>query len=92
MAIPALATVKTWAPFKIDALGLITLLGADTTRKILGQLVYSPWEYFPLLAGHIVAYNSSQKQSLASQSTALSIVSWQRTSTPASPDGYYLKI
>jgi hypothetical protein len=58
MTIPALAAVKIWAPFKIDALGLITLLGTDAIRKILGQLVNSPWEYFPLLAGHIVADNS----------------------------------
>ena len=58
MTVPALTTVKAWSPFKIDALGLITLLGADAIRKTLGQLVYSPWEYFPLLAGHIFADDS----------------------------------
>ncbi|KAF2829677.1 hypothetical protein CC86DRAFT_403023 [Ophiobolus disseminans] len=58
MAIPALVPIKSWSPFKINALGLITLLGADSIRKTLGQLVHSPWEYFPLLAGHIFADNS----------------------------------
>jgi hypothetical protein len=53
-----LTSLKNWSPFKIDALGLITLLGADVIRKALGRLVYSPFEYFPLLAGHIFADNS----------------------------------
>jgi hypothetical protein len=53
-----LTSLKSWSPFKIDALGLITLLGADAIRKTLGRLVYSPFEYFPLLAGHIFADNS----------------------------------
>ncbi|KAJ4369183.1 hypothetical protein N0V83_006267 [Neocucurbitaria cava] len=55
---PPLASVKSWSPFKIDALGIVTLLGADAVRKSLGRLTYSPFEYFPLLAGHIFADNS----------------------------------
>ena len=50
--------IKNWSPFKIDALGIVTLLGADAVRKSLGRLVYSPFEYLPLLAGHIFADNS----------------------------------
>lgn len=58
MSDPVLASTKTWSPFKIDALGLITLLGAGAMRKSLGQLVFTPWEYFALLAGYIFADNS----------------------------------
>ncbi|KAH3945329.1 hypothetical protein HBI56_073280 [Parastagonospora nodorum] len=58
MTILSLIPVKVWSPFKIDALGLITLLGAEAMRKSLGQLVYTPWEHFPLLAGYIFADNS----------------------------------
>ena len=58
MAILDLAAAKAWSALKIDALGLIMLLGADAMRKTLGQLKYSPWEYFPLLAGHVFADNS----------------------------------
>ncbi|KAF2655682.1 hypothetical protein K491DRAFT_598372 [Lophiostoma macrostomum CBS 122681] len=50
--------IKDWQPFKIDALGLVTLLGTDAVRKCLGRLVYSPFENFPLLAGHIFAGNT----------------------------------
>lgn len=55
---PLITSLKTWSPFKIDALGIVTLLGADAVRKALGRLVHSPFEYFPLLAGHIFADNS----------------------------------
>ncbi|CAO2651277.1 Nn.00g095740.m01.CDS01 [Neocucurbitaria sp. VM-36] len=55
---PLFPNVKTWSPFKIDALSIVTLLGADAIRKTLGRLEYSPFEYFPLLAGHIFADNS----------------------------------
>lgn len=58
MTIPTLIPVKVWSPFKIDALGLITLLGAEAMRKSLSQLVYTPWEHFLLLAGYIFVDNS----------------------------------
>jgi hypothetical protein len=45
-----------WQPFKIDALGLITLLGAQEIDHAIGRLVPSRWlEYMPLLAGHVIA-------------------------------------
>jgi hypothetical protein len=53
-----LTSLKLWSPFKIDALGIVTLLGADAIRKSIGRLVYSQFEYFLLLAGHIFADNS----------------------------------
>lgn len=54
-----LSGVKSWEPFKIDALGIVTLLGADVLRKTTGRLVASPYaEYLPHLASHIFADNS----------------------------------
>ncbi|KAI4949128.1 hypothetical protein J4E91_005592 [Alternaria rosae] len=53
--------IKNWSPFKIDALGMVMLLGADAIRKPIGRLVYSPFEYLPLLPGHIFADNSSRR-------------------------------
>ncbi|KAH6870693.1 hypothetical protein BKA58DRAFT_181568 [Alternaria rosae] len=50
--------IKNWSPFKIDALGMVMLLGADAIRKSTDRLVYSPLEYLPFLAGHIFADNS----------------------------------
>ena len=50
--------IKNWSPLKIDALGIVTLLGADAVRNSLGRLVYSPFEHLPLLAGHIFVDNS----------------------------------
>lgn len=57
-SMPPLTSIKSWSPFKIDALGIVTLLGADAVRKSLGRLTYSLFEYFPLLAGHIFVDNS----------------------------------
>lgn len=46
----------SWAPFKIDALGLVTLLGADEVNSSVGRLAPSYWlEYMPLLASFIFA-------------------------------------
>jgi hypothetical protein len=51
--------LETWAPFKIDVLGIVTLLGADSLRRAVARLVFSPSaEYLPLLAAHIIADNS----------------------------------
>ncbi|KAL5334165.1 hypothetical protein BJX70DRAFT_378999 [Aspergillus crustosus] len=45
-----------WQPFKIDALGLVTLLGAQDVDNAIGRLVPSQWlEYMPLLAGYVIA-------------------------------------
>ncbi|GAB1309867.1 hypothetical protein MFIFM68171_00077 [Madurella fahalii] len=48
-----------WAPIKIDALGLVTLLGAEEINKKLGQLCVSRiTEFLPLVGSHVVADNS----------------------------------
>ncbi|KAL4947952.1 hypothetical protein BDW69DRAFT_189715 [Aspergillus filifer] len=48
--------LSTWAPFKIDALGLLTLLGANEVDISVGRLAPSYWlEYMPLLAGFVFA-------------------------------------
>ncbi|KAL2808787.1 hypothetical protein BJX63DRAFT_19998 [Aspergillus granulosus] len=48
--------LATWAPFAIDALGLITLLGAEEVNAAVGRLAPSLWlEYMPLLAGFVFA-------------------------------------
>jgi hypothetical protein len=51
-----LQTLSSWAPFHIDALGLVTPLGADEINVSVGHLAPSRWlEYMPLLAGFVVA-------------------------------------
>lgn len=49
-------TLNDWAPFKIDALGLVTLLGAEEVNSAVGRLVSSAYlEYLPLLGAFIIA-------------------------------------
>ncbi|KAI0859816.1 hypothetical protein F4860DRAFT_515548 [Xylaria cubensis] len=51
--------VKDWAPFKLDALGIITLLGTESLRQSISRLVLNRFvEYLPLLAPHIIADNT----------------------------------
>ena len=48
-----------WSPFKIDALGLVTLLGAEEVNASVGRLVRSTFfEYFPLLGAFVISGNS----------------------------------
>lgn len=48
--------LSEWAPFEIDALGLLTLLGANEVDISVGRLAPSYWlEYMPLLAGFVFA-------------------------------------
>jgi len=48
--------LKTWAPFKIDALGLVTLLGAEEVDDAIGRLAQSTYlEYMPLLGAFVIA-------------------------------------
>lgn len=48
-----------WAPFKIDALGLVTLLGADELNRAIGRLSKSQMtEYLPLVGGFVIASDS----------------------------------
>lgn len=53
-----LSSVRKWSPFRIDALGLVTILGAEEVDKAVGRLIENPWvEYLPLLAAFVVAGN-----------------------------------
>lgn len=55
--------LSSWAPFHIDALGIITLLGADEVDAWLGRLALSKWlEYMPLLGGYVFATDQFRKQ------------------------------
>ena len=54
-----LHAIRLWEPIRLDALGLVTLLGAASLRQALGRLVCSGVaEHLPLLAAQIVADNS----------------------------------
>ena len=51
-----LAHLRDWKPFQIDALGLVTLLGADEVNQSVGTLQHRRYtEYLPLLAAFVVA-------------------------------------
>lgn len=51
-----LAHIKEWKPFQIDALGLVTLLGADEVNQSVGTLQHRRYtEYLPLLAAFVIA-------------------------------------
>lgn len=53
---PLLSFLRTWSPFHIDALGLVTLLGSEEVDTTLGQLCENPLTaYLPLLGGHMIA-------------------------------------
>lgn len=55
---PALEA-KDWAPFKLDALGIVTLLGTESLRQSISRLVHNGFaEYLPLLAPQIIADNT----------------------------------
>ena len=61
----SLDSISTWSPFRIDALGLVTLFGAEETSRSLGRLTTS-WitEWVPLLSAYTVANNQiTQPQS-----------------------------
>ncbi len=50
--------VHNWSPFKIDALGLVTLLGAEEVNGAVGRLVRSAYlEYLPILGAFVIAGN-----------------------------------
>ena len=51
-----LKKIYKWAPFRIDALGIVTLLGSEEVDKSIGRLIENPWvEYLPLLGAFVVA-------------------------------------
>lgn len=51
-----LFTLKEWAPFQLDALGLVTIFGANEMQMAVGNLVHS-WasEWLPVLGSYAVA-------------------------------------
>lgn len=54
-----LSFLASWAPFKIDALGLITILGTTELDLTVGSLVRNRLtEYLPLLAAFLIAGNN----------------------------------
>lgn len=53
--------LHNWSPFQIDALGLVTLLGAEEVNSAVGRLVASSYlEYLPLLGAFVIAGNRFQ--------------------------------
>ena len=51
-----LHSLLSWAPFRIDALGLITMIGSEQVDSAIGRLVFSRvTEYLPLLGAFIFA-------------------------------------
>lgn len=53
---------KSWAPFRIDALGIVTILGADQTDLVVGRLARTGFTgLLPLLGAFRVADNSIVK-------------------------------
>ena len=57
-----LAHLKHWAPFHIDALGIVTILGADQMDLVLGRLAKAGFSgLLPLLGAYKIADNSIVK-------------------------------
>jgi len=55
---PLLHTAKDWAPFRLDALGLVTLLGAEEVNAAIGALEHSLFtECLPLFGTYMIAGN-----------------------------------
>lgn len=53
---PLLGYLRSFQPFKLDALGIVTLLGAEQVNNHVGKLVRSRWlEYMPLLGAYVIA-------------------------------------
>ena len=51
-----LENISKWAPFRIDALGIVTMLGSEEVDRSIGRLIENPWvEYLPLLGAFVVA-------------------------------------
>ena len=56
-------TIGTWAPFHIDALGIVTLLGAEEVNTAVGRLCNNRWFFdcLPLLAANLIAADKITK-------------------------------
>jgi hypothetical protein len=54
--------IKDWAPFRIDALGLVTILGAAEVDTCIGRLVHDCLtEWLPLLGAYTIASGQMSK-------------------------------
>lgn len=55
---PVLASIAKWAPFQLDALGLVTIFGAKEMNTSIGNLAQS-WvtDWLPVLGSYAVANN-----------------------------------
>ncbi|VUC37995.1 unnamed protein product, partial [Clonostachys rosea] len=52
----SLEGLRDWAPVRIDALGLVTILGARSANRVLGQYTTNRFtDWLPLLAAHVIA-------------------------------------
>ena len=50
--------VLKWQPFRIDALGLVTMIGSEQVNTVVGRLVTSRYtEYLPLVGAFVLASN-----------------------------------
>lgn len=50
--------LRVWQPFRIDALGLVTIFGADTMNTAIGRLLQNPFtDWLPVLGAYIMATN-----------------------------------
>lgn len=57
-----LTRFESWAPFRVDALGIVTILGADQMDLVLGRLAHTGFSTFlPLLGAYKAADNSIVK-------------------------------
>ncbi|KAL9619787.1 MAG: hypothetical protein Q9160_005623 [Pyrenula sp. 1 TL-2023] len=53
-----LHALKSWQAFRIDALGLVTMLGTEQLNRSVGRLIRNPYfEYLPLLSAFTVSSN-----------------------------------
>ena len=58
MVLLPLEALKNWQPFRLDALGLVTLLGAEEVARAIGTLAPNTLtDYMPLLGAYRVAGN-----------------------------------
>jgi hypothetical protein len=55
----ALSELMAWTPFRLDALGLVTILGTNELDRTIGSLVRNRFtEFLPLLAAFLIAGNT----------------------------------
>lgn len=69
-----LSSLSKWAPIRLDALGIVTLIDEQAVNRCIGRLVrYRYVEYLPLLAGQVVG-----RERHGTANTRLSLVQHHR--------------